>query len=140
MAEPKSTAESENGGAIGRSGGIGSLLLLPFVALGTVVSKVWNAITSDGTLEAAARQGADELGAALKAFPDSIQTQETGTIWNPTQGEVAASRQHGRHTGRYWSNSSSSLLPPTSEVAEHNRLQPGQDHGHDNGHDAGHSM
>ena len=78
-------------------------------------------------LEAAGRQGIDELGVALKAFPDAIQVQETGTLWNPTQGEIAADRQHGRH-------------PWPSEIAAQNRHQPGKDHGdgHENGHDAGH--
>ena len=94
------------------------------------VGKLWHALTDDGVLAAAGRQGIDELGAALKAFPDAIQTQETGTLWNPTQGEIAADRQHGRH-------------PWPSEVANQNRLQPGKDHGpggHENGHDAGYSM
>src|SRR5688572_20920212 len=46
----------------------------------------------DGTLAAAFRQGIDELGEALKPFPQSIQVQESGSIWNPTQGEIAAAR------------------------------------------------
>jgi hypothetical protein len=48
-----------------------------------------------GTLMAAGRQGADEIGQALKAFPDSIQVQEPGTILNPTQGEIADSNRGG---------------------------------------------
>lgn len=47
----------------------------------------------DGMLAAAFRQGADEIGEALKAFPDSIQKHEHGTIFSPTQGEIAASRR-----------------------------------------------
>jgi hypothetical protein len=152
MAEQRSKADRGNDGATARGGGeaqptrgggAASLIILPFLAVGTIIGKVWNAITEDGHLAAAARQGADELGAALKAFPESIQTQETGTIWNPTQGEVTASRSQGRHTGRNSSYSASSLPPHPwpSEVANRNRNQPGNDHGHDNGHDeAGHSM
>jgi hypothetical protein len=107
----------------------------------SVFGKVWNALTEDGVLAAAGRQGIDELGAALKAFPDAIQVQETGTLWNPTQGEIAADRQHTRQ-GR---NRGSSIGPPhpwPSEIAKANQHQPGKDHGdgHENGHDAGHSM
>jgi hypothetical protein len=46
-------------------------------------------ILKDGTIEAAFRQGADEIGAALKAFPDSIQCTEIGSILNPTSAEIA---------------------------------------------------
>ena len=61
-------------------------------AFGTVSMLVQKAM-QDGHLAAAGRQGIGELGAALKAFPDAIQAHETGTIWNPTQGEVAADRK-----------------------------------------------
>ena len=121
--ENRRPASAEAGGPVSSGGG-----LLGAIAGG--VAKIWNAVMADGVLEAAGRQGIDELGAALKPFPDSIQVQETGTIWNPTQGEIAADRQHGRH-------------PWPSEVANQNRLQPGKDHGpggHENGHDAGYSM
>lgn len=47
----------------------------------------------DGTIAAAGRQGVGEIGQALKAFPDSIQVQEPGTLWNPTQGEIAEARR-----------------------------------------------
>jgi hypothetical protein len=63
----------------------------------------WQKATNDGMLAAAGRQGLDEIGAALKAFPESIQMHEPGTIGNPTQGEVAASRrphEFGRGHGR----------------------------------------
>lgn len=56
------------------------------------MASVFHAATRDGTLAAAFRQGAGEAGQALKAFPDSIQVHEPGTILNPTQGEIAASR------------------------------------------------
>lgn len=61
-------------------------------AFGTVSMLVQKAM-QDGTLAAAGRQGIGELGAALKAFPDAIQAHETGSIWHPTQGEVAADRK-----------------------------------------------
>jgi hypothetical protein len=76
-----------------------------------------------------------ELGAALKAFPDSIQVHETGTIWNPTPGEVQNSRDLGGHSRSAYS---SLAAPRSAEAAEHNRYQPGQDH--DNGQDQGISM
>jgi hypothetical protein len=115
--------------------------ILAAVSIG---AKLWNAVTADGVLAAAGRQGIDELGAALKAFPDAMQVQETGTLWNPTQGEIAADRKQGKHIGSYSSYSSSSGPPHPwpSEIAKANQHQPGNDHGngHDNGHDAGHSM
>lgn len=77
----------------GRSGdNPSSLIGAMYAATKSGLSSAWNAITKDGTLAAAGRQGADELGMALKAFPDSIQVEEPGTIWNPTQGEIAAAR------------------------------------------------
>jgi hypothetical protein len=118
-------------------GRVESVILGAAAALG----KLWHAVTDDGILAAAGRQGIDELGAALKAFPDAIQMQETGTLWNPTQGEIAADRQHTRHGGNHFS-SNGARQPWPSEIAEQNRHRPANDHsdGHDNGHDAGHSM
>src|SRR5260370_34536115 len=93
------------------------------------VAKMWNAVMADGVLEAAGRQGIGQLGTALKAFPDSIQTQETGTIWKPTQGAIPADRQHGSH-------------PWPSQSANQNRPTPGTHHGprHENSHQARQSM
>ena len=62
----------------------------------SLVARVWDAITKDGHLAAAGRQGLDELATALKAFPDSIGIDEPGTIFNPTQGEIAADREPKR--------------------------------------------
>ena len=42
-----------------------------------------------GALQAALRQGAKEIGTALKPLPDSIAVEEPGTILSPTQGEIA---------------------------------------------------
>jgi hypothetical protein len=44
---------------------------------------------------AALRQGGKELGAALKAFPESISVDEPGTILHPTQGEIAEANRGG---------------------------------------------
>ena len=57
------------------------------------VNAIIEPITRDGTLAAFGRQGADELWAALRASPDTIHAEEPGTILNPTQGEIAASRK-----------------------------------------------
>jgi hypothetical protein len=149
MARERSEAERGNDGATGRAasdgqptpgGGVLGLVFLPFVVIGRGIGKVWNAITDDGHLAAAGRQGIDELGAALKAFPDSIQREENGALWSPTQAEITASRKHLRHTGNHRSHSS--LTPPAgwSAAADSNQHQAGNDHGHDNGHDAGRSM
>ena len=86
------------------------------------VNAIIEPITRDGTLAAFWRQGADEIGMALKAFPDSIHVDEPGTILNPTQGEIAADRKP--------------KLPSPSEIAKDKqpyRPEPGQDHGHDRG-------
>ena len=128
----------------GQSGSslVGLAATVAVVALVTVarlVAKVWHGLTKDGTLAAFMRQGADELGAALKAFPDAIQTQETGTVWNPTQGEIASRRSPGNHSGNYISFSNHPH-PWPSEVARENRHRPDTGKGRDHGHDAGHSM
>ena len=86
-----------------------------------IASKVSDAITRDGALAAFVRQGADEMAAALKAFPESISVDEPGTILNPTQGEIAAARR-------------SPSLPSPSDIARDKqpyRPEPGheQDHG-----------
>ncbi|MCZ2109939.1 MAG: hypothetical protein LC118_10305 [Dehalococcoidia bacterium] len=75
-------------------GGAAGLIMAVHAAVKSGLSSAWNAVAKDGTIAAAGRQGADELGMALKAFPDSIQAEEPGTIWNPTQGEIASARNH----------------------------------------------
>jgi len=93
-------------------------------------AKAWNAVTEDGYLAAAGRQGLGELGEALKAFPDSIQVQEPGALFNPTQGEIAADREVS-DVGR---------APWPSEIADQNRYQPSNSNENDAGKDAGYSM
>lgn len=73
--------------------GIGKAAAFAFATASVLVQKV----TQDGHLAAAGRQGLDELGQALKPFPESIQTSEPGAIFEPTQGEVAAARKGSVH-------------------------------------------
>lgn len=95
-------------------------------AFGTVSLLVHKA-TQDGHLAAAGRQGIDELGAALKAFPESIQASEPGAIFEPTQGEVAAARK----TGGFGQHSPSGIVGGRHGVygPEHERPQHGQSAG-----------
>jgi hypothetical protein len=53
---------------------------------------VMDGVMKDGTIKAAFRQGAGEIGEALKAFPDSIQVRELGTVLSPTPGEISQDR------------------------------------------------
>ena len=86
----------------------------------SLVEKILDAITKDGHLAAMGRQGADEMGMALKAFPDSIGIDEPGTLWNPTQGEIAEAREVER-------------LPSPSEIGR-NKSPYVPDHNQDHGH------
>jgi hypothetical protein len=95
------------------------------------VAKVWNAVTADGHLAAAWRQGIDEIGMALKPFPDSIQVDEPGTLWNPTQGEIANAREL---------SPSGPPHPWPSELAKDLNNQPSNGNGNDSGKDGGFSM
>jgi hypothetical protein len=132
----ESGVEAGTGGSV--LGAIGSAVAMSFLAVASMVATLWHAITADGTLAAAARQGADELGAALKAFPDSIQVQESGTVWNPTQGEIGAARQGQQtrglgHSSYYssYSHTAGSRESWPSELASQPRHQAGFDHGND---------
>jgi hypothetical protein len=154
MAEENRSSVSEDGKAASSDAGkphysAMELLGAALVLTAKGINKAWHAATDDGILAAAFRQGIDELGAALKPFPESIQVQESGALWNPTQGEIAADRQkNDKHTGfhsSYYSSYSPPRDPPhpwPSEIADQNKHQAGKDHGngHDHGHDAGHSM
>lgn len=118
--------EAQRSGADDASG----LLARMYSQTKSGLSSAWNAVTKDGTLAAAGRQGADELATALKAFPETIQAQTPGTILNPTQGEIAASRStHGGVHGR--GNGGDGVRSP-SEIAKDNRpYRPEPDQGHD---------
>jgi hypothetical protein len=57
------------------------------------IGAVWNAVMRGGELQAAFRMGVDELGQALKAFPDSIHAHaEPGGMFEPLHSDVAAAR------------------------------------------------
>ena len=61
---------------------------------GNAVASLVSAITRDGYLAAAGRQGVKELANAFgQAWPESILVHEPGTIFSPTQGEIAAARE-----------------------------------------------
>ena len=58
-----------------------------------VIASLFHAVTKDGYLAAAGRQGVKELANVLgQAWPDSNHVHETGTIFSPTQGEIAQAR------------------------------------------------
>jgi hypothetical protein len=133
-------AAVESGGSL--LGMVGNIFLLAVAGIAVLVGKLWHNITADKHLAAFGRQGIDELGVALKAFPDAIQVQEPGTVWNPTQGEIAADRKPGFQSSYYTSFSSSPPHPWPSEVnrdrADGSDRREGRDQGND--YDAGASM
>jgi hypothetical protein len=95
---------------------------------GGVIAAIWNALNRDGTLAAAFRAGADEIAAAMRAFPESIHADVPGTILHPTQGEIGASREIS--IGR------DPRLPSPSEIARGKqpyRPEQGHDHGQEHG-------
>jgi hypothetical protein len=57
------------------------------------ISVVSEPLMRDGMLGAAWRQGTDEIFQGLKAFPDGIEGHASGTLNNPTKGEVADARR-----------------------------------------------
>ncbi len=92
-----------------------------------VVASAMREVMKDGTIAAAGRMGIDELGAATQAFPDSIQQQESGSIWNPTQGEIAQARAD--HSPANFGQSTEPRLPSPSEIAvETKSYQPQPQH------------
>jgi hypothetical protein len=149
--QPQEMSERSDAGE-GRSilGAVAGAAITLLHGAAMLTSIVWDKFTGDGVLAAAGRQGADEIGTALKAFPDAIQAAETGTIFNPTQGEVAQARSgHESHSvfrSRYYS----AYTPPEgthaswpSEIAKSSHTHgAGEDHGYDQGRDQGdgHSM
>jgi hypothetical protein len=113
-------------------GGIVGTLMTPVTAVAAVFAAFVSDLWHDRALAAFGRQGLDELGTALKPFPESIQVDESGSLWNPTQGEIAAdSRDHGGLHRR------SSLLPPPGWSAEQASQERGNVYGQGNGQDKG---
>ncbi len=134
-------APSSNSGP----GTAASLLLFVATAAATLISKLWSGLTRDGTLAAAGRQGAAEISQALKAFPDAVSAQETGTVLNPLSSELAAGtgNQLGGAAGSRFYSASSSSLPPhpwPSELAQQHKHQPSPAQSHGHSHDAGLSL
>jgi hypothetical protein len=61
--------------------------------VGQAIAAGYRAATRDGVVDAFLRQGANEIGAALKAFPDSTQIDEPGQVFNPLQSDIAADKR-----------------------------------------------
>ena len=60
-----------------------------------LIASLVGAVMQDGYLAAAGRQGVKELATAFgQMWPDSIHVNEPGSIFSPTQGEIAAARHH----------------------------------------------
>jgi hypothetical protein len=135
-----------------------------FRQAGAVVSAAYNAAMKGGELQAAFRQGANELGAALKAFPDSIQVDEPGQVFNPLYSDIAADKRAraegpepvatsrlmspgelagGKSSGSVYGDTQSpgkQPLPSAGEIAQEpttNRPEPDQGQEHDKGHGRG---
>ena len=70
---------------------------------------------SAASCKPAFRQGANELGAALKAFPDSIQIDEPGTAFNPLYRDMAGDT---RSTSKAPAWGRRQASPSPSEIAQ----------------------
>lgn len=118
--------------------GLIDLLTTAVASTVAAVSNMWNAMTKDGTLAAAGRQGADELGMVLRAFPESVHVDEPGTILNPTQGEIAADRSPLREMHNRAINGTQSHLPSPSEIARDKQpYVPEMSRSHEHEHEMG---
>ncbi len=114
-------------------------------------SKLVGKMLGDEHIQAAGRQGIDELAASLKAFPDAIQAPyEPGSIFTTTNSEVAARRKagvwghdaaspaakgHGVHGPEH---GQPAARTPSEIAADRGVHGPERGHGQDNGHDHGH--
>jgi hypothetical protein len=90
-------------------------------------------VTSDPAIAAAGRQGLDELGEALKAFPESIQKSEYGTLFNPYPSEAAHARQGNGMHGH--SSRTPGDLPTPGQLVRQHRANLGQEQGRGQEHD-----
>ena len=88
------------------------------------LKQAFNAVIRNGYLggeiQAAVRQGFNEIGAALKAFPDSIQVEEPGAAFNPLYRDIPGNPRLG-------DGESGPSLPSPSQIAE--GVVPGLDRG-----------
>lgn len=124
-----------------------------FSQAGAVVQAAYQAAMQGGEIQAAVRQGFNELGTALKAFPDAIQVDEPGAAFNPlfrdipsesktndrggpdlpTPSEIAS----GKFSGSVYGDTpvaSNQPLPSPSEIASGQYSpSPEPDHGLDRG-------
>ena len=125
---------------------------------GAVVAAAYNATMKGGEIQAALRQGFGELGTALgKAFPDSIQVDEPGAVFNPLYSDIAADkRSHmdgpdaglpspgdiagGKASVYGETQAAGKELPSPSEIANEQPGRPEQDQGRDNGQEHGRGM
>ena len=80
----------------------------PLEWLGDKIVAGYNAAMRGGELQAAFRQGFNELGTALKTFPDSLQVDEPGAVLKPLYRDIP----------------SESTPPSPSEIAEDKSLAP----------------
>ena len=69
-----------------------------------------------GEFYAAIRQGFNEIGAALKAFPDSLQVEEPGAAFNPLYRDMPGNPKN-QGTGPVQAEPASPALPSPSEIA-----------------------
>ena len=69
-----------------------------------------------GEVQAAVRQGFNEIGAALKAFPDSIQIEEPGAVFNPLYRDMPGN-PHAHGAGPVQAEPDRAILPSPSEIA-----------------------
>ena len=69
-----------------------------------------------GEVQAAVRQGFNEIGAALKAFPDAIQVEEPGAAFNPLYRDMPGN-PHAHGAGPVQAEPARATLPSPSESA-----------------------
>jgi hypothetical protein len=117
---------------------------------GAAVRAGYNAVMRGGEIQAAFRQGFNELGAALKAFPDSLQVDEPGAVFNPlyrdipsetkaelpSPGDIAEGNSTSPVQGETL-QASRQDVPSPGQIAEGQGQQPVQGHGHDHGRGGG---
>jgi len=56
-------------------------------------NRAYHQVMRGGEIQAFVRQGFNELGAALKAFPDSIQVDQPGQVFNPIYHDMVEDRK-----------------------------------------------
>jgi hypothetical protein len=84
---------------------------------------VYRGAMRGGEFQAFLRQGANEIGAALKAFPDSLQVDEPGAVLNPLYSDISADKRsalYGADKPAHSDASASTPLPSPSQIAEGN--------------------